>query len=381
MRIAYITNASRWSGVGHRAYKLRQKLQESSNIQLIHFKLDGEKALLSKNGRPAHWITPWPGVFGSKSVNWIRLGRKLVSYIETVNKLPFNLYDVTAQSLAFLLDRLEPAIITVHDLVELLEPQDRKAALLNRYLHRGIPRARRIVAVSEYTKRTIMERYNVLPDQISVIPNGVDQSEFYHIEHFDQTVTASLWRQKLHIDPSASIILYAGSEHPRKNVAAAIRAFAALRAHLPNAIFIKVGSPGLLSGRKALLEDVDSLNIRDAFRIVGQVSDQELNELYNLADVFVFPSRFEGFGMPPLQAMAAGTPVVVSNATSLPEVVGEAALLHDPDDVEGFAESMLQVLSNQQLAAELQAKGIKRAALFSWDRAAEMLRQVYQQVL
>ncbi len=379
MRIAYITNASRWSGIGHRAYKLRQKLQSNPEIQLVHFKLDGEKALLSKNGRPVRWITPWPGMLGSKSVNWIRLGRALASYLTTTNKDPFDLYHCTAQSLSFLLPRFEPSVITIHDLVELIDPQDRKALLLNQYLHRGIPRARHIVAVSEYTKKTIMERYKVTPANITVIQGGVDPSEFHPIENFDQTIAAHQWRQNLKIDPAAPVVLYVGSEHPRKNVSTAMRAFLKVKEDLPQAVLLKVGDPGLPAGRQALLEEIDALHIREAVRIIGHISDQELNEIYNLAAVLIFPSRFEGFGMPPLQAMAAGTPVVVSNATSLPEVVGEAGLWHDPDDVEGFAGSMLRVLSNQEFALELKEKGMKRAALFSWDQAAKMLVNVYRQ--
>ena len=176
------------------------------------------------------------------------------------------------------------------------------------------------------------------------------------------------------------IVLYVGSDHPRKNLGVALEAFARLQKGRPDAVFLKVGSPGLPAGREATLEKIDKLGIREAIRFVGAVEEEKLNQLYSLADVFVYPSKFEGFGLPPLQAMAAGTPVICSNATSLPEVVGEAAIMHDADDVNGFAESLKKIVTDKELAQSLRENGLERVQQFSWTEAVERVAEVYKKI-
>lgn len=360
MRIAYITNASPHSGIGYRAHHLRQALVQYSELKISDIAFDPDHL-------PFH---PWPGVLGSKSVNWIRWGQQL-------KPEPADLYDLTNQTLSFLAKRLQPSILTVHDIIEILEPQDKRAALLNRYLYSGIVKARHLIAVSEYTKKTIIKHYSVPSSRITVIHNGVGE-EFHSIENFRSTIGYQQLQQDLKLGDAHPIILYVGSDHPRKNVPIALELFAQLKQTRPDAVFLKVGEAGILAGRAATLETIDRLNIRDAVRFIGAVLDDHLNMLYNLADVLIFPSRFEGFGLPPLQAMAAGLPVVCSNATSIPEVVGDAAFTHNPDDVAGMLASVRQLTEDRQTHREFSRRGIARAKKFSWEKAAEQVIGVYK---
>jgi glycosyltransferase involved in cell wall biosynthesis len=368
LRIAYLTNAAPHSGVGLRAAQLLQQLRQQPDLELVPLPLEVNK------------LKSWPGILATKTVGWIRAGRKLRPQLAG-----YDVIDLTNQTLSFL-SGSAPSVVTVHDLIERLEPQSGLGGLAAQYLLRGIARAQHIIAVSHYTAETIKEHYDVPDERISVIYNGVD-SEFHPIDAFKETIAYQTWKHRLRLPDNARIILSVGSDHPRKNLVTAMQAFAAVHTHRPNTVFIKVGEPGIPAGRVALLDAIAQHKLRDHVRILGQVSQSELNELYNLADVLIFPSRFEGFGLPPLQAMAAGTPVIASHATSLPEVVGNdaefgplAALCLDPDDAPGFAQSIERVLNDEALANDLRQKGLERAKRFSWADAATQVAQVYKKL-
>jgi glycosyltransferase involved in cell wall biosynthesis len=388
--VAYLTNASPFSGVGHRAHHIKRALATlAPGLAVVEFMLDGERALLSKQGRPVRSVRTWPGAFGSKSINWWRLGHQLRRYVRHQEKTTFGLYHATNQTLSFLAHHFSPMVITVHDLIELAEPQEAQARFINHYLYGGIRTAAHVVTVSHYTKKTVQELLNVSENNITVVPNGVS-NQFHPIADFSQSIGCRQLRAELRLRADARpIVLYVGSDHPRKNVPVAISAFAALRQEYPQAVFVKVGRPGLLAGRLALLHAIDAVGARQAVRFVDKTVDEHtLNELYNLADLLIFPSRHEGFGLPPLQAMAAGTPVVCSNATSLPEVVGDghqlgdqAAAVHHPDDIDGFTTSMRKIIEDRGYARLLRQKGLKRAEQFSWQTAASQICAVYRKLV
>lgn len=372
IKVAYLTNSSARSGVGSQAEELKQKLLANSSVHLRNFHMDGNKLL--GDGEVLKHIKPWPGLLGSKSVNWIRLGKALPSYIHEEE-----LVHATNQTLSFIKVN-KPMVVTIHDLIELLEPQNRRGYLINKYLYSGIERAGRLIAVSEYTKQTIIDYYGLSGEKIDVIYNGVNPELFHPIENFNQTVGYQTLRQDLRLGDRQPVILYVGSDHPRKNLPGTLRAFKKLKKQQPQAIFLKVGQPGLLSGRATTLAEVDRLKLKDSVRFINSVSDKRLNELYNLADVFVFLSEFEGFGLPPLQAMAVGLPVVCSNSTSLPEVVGRAALTHESNDIEGITQSLLQVTQDLQLKQKLKQAGLEQAQKFSWQQAAQATFDTYRKV-
>lgn len=375
--IAYISNATRNSGVGHRAFAIQREIQANTTAELAQYEMDGKEGVLLKDQTSLVKLHAWKGALGSKTMNWIRLGGSLK---KDILRSRCDLVHATNQTLSFIRSKKVPFIVTVHDIIEIIEPQSIFGGLVARYLYKGIKKADHIIAVSEFTAKMVMDYYGLKRDRITVIPNGVGK-EFHPINDFEQTVACSLWRQKLRLSAESKIILYVGSEHPRKNVTVALEAFAKLAREMNDVIFIKVGDPGFAAGREALLNAIDRFNVKDEVRILPNVDDSELNELYNLADVLIYPSTFEGFGLPPLQAMACGTPVVCSSATSLPEVVGEAAVLLNPSDVDGFAKALSLILLDHAKAGELRDKGIERAKGFSWQAAAVAEVEVYKKIL
>lgn len=374
MKIAFLSNAARASGVGQYAYELRQRLLGQSDISLTEYKL--QKGGVLANDASLVSLPAWPGFLGAKSISWLRGGMKLKKYLTT-----FDLTHATNQTLSWLRLPGKPHLVTVHDIIELTEPQDVRAAWLNKYLLSGIAQASHIVAVSEYTRDMVQKYFHLPTDKISVIYNGIDNKIFYPLDNFIDTVGYQAVRQDLKLKDQHPIVLYVGSEHPRKNLGVALQAFVRLKAARPDALFIKVGLPGITSGRAETLRLIDELGIRQAVRFVPHASPARLNELYNLADVFIYPSTFEGFGLPVLEAMAAGTPVICSNATSLPEVAGSAAIMHAPEDVDSFASSLLRVTQDADKRAELRAAGIEQAKKFSWDKTVEQTYTIYKQLV
>ncbi len=391
-----VSNASAQSGVGHHAAELAKRLKAMPDVSLTQWNIQGERGKLLKDDTEVATLQPWPGMLGSKSVNWIRLGGKISAGPVAPAPPPGGavapagggppsrhpqIFHLTNQSLSFLAKRLSPSVVTVHDLIELLEPQDWKAQWLNAYLHGGITKANHIICVSDYTKKMVQQHCNVPEEKITVIPNGVGP-EFHLIPDFMTTVGAQALRSDLKIPSGARIVLYVGSDHTRKNVVGAIQAFAKAQESVSAPlVFLKVGAPGLPAGREKLLSEIDHLHLREAVRFIDSVSTPRLNDLYNLADVLIYPSRYEGFGLPVLQAFATSTPVVTSTATSIPEVAGDAALMCDPDDIEGLAAAMTRIFTDTAFATQLQQKGLQRAQEFSWERAATQTHQVYAHTL
>ncbi len=393
--IGIITNASKDSGVGARAYEIAKRLNNTEDIDISLISLDGDSNKITsdtltppnsplKRGRndgpspfqgEAGWgakkISRLPGFLGSKSISWMRLAQ----YIPK-----FDVYDISNQSLSFIAKKKHPNIVTVHDIIELIDPQDSRAVLLNKYLLSGIRHADKIIAVSEYTKRTIVDYFDIPEMRILVIPNGVS-SMYTPIENFANTIAYQELLRDYGVGNRTPIIIYTGSEHPRKNIETTLKTIAMLKKQYPDVLLLKVGEPGLLSGRVKTLECIDTLGLRTNVKLLGNIPTERINELYNIADALLFPSLNEGFGMPPLEAMRAGCPVVCSNATSLPEVVGDGALMHDPNNAEAFAKSIVHIISNSDFRNSLIERGTKRASMFSWDTAARDMLDVYRKLL
>jgi glycosyltransferase involved in cell wall biosynthesis len=174
--------------------------------------------------------------------------------------------------------------------------------------------------------------------------------------------------------------LYVGSDDPRKNLITLIRAFAIVKRSLPDAKLLKVGTEDFPGERLHLLRRVEELGLKNDVIFIKQVAEEDLPLFYNLARVFVFPSLYEGFGLPLLEAMASGTPVVASWNTSIPEVVGTAARLVNPSKPEEVAEQIVQVLTHDVLAKQLSKAGLERAGQFDDKRQAESLLALYTKV-
>lgn len=269
-----------------------------------------------------------------------------------------------------------PSVVTIHDLIYYLDPgacPGKMAHLYARLVFRKVAgSAKRILTVSEYTRKDIVEHLGVHPDKVVVTYPGVD--EFYRPERD----SASLERVRKRYSIDGDYILYVGNHGVNKNLHRLLKAFAVLKNRKSAALILA----GNKDPRRQDLYNLPSvLGIEDKVRFIGKVPEEDLPALYTMAKVFVFPSLYEGFGLPPLEAMACGTPVVSSTATSLPEVVGDAGVQTDPYDPGAIAGALDKVLSSKALQSELREKGFKRAAQFSWLECAKMTVQVYREAL
>jgi glycosyltransferase involved in cell wall biosynthesis len=272
------------------------------------------------------------------------------------------------------------ALVTVHDLSFLRVPECFPPGLL-RYLEAAVPRAVRradhVVADSHNTRRDLMELLDAPAGKISVVHSGVE-ARFRPMRGEGDREALDAVRRKYGLPER--FILSVGTVQPRKNYARLVEAFGMLNSQfsIPNCDLVVAGGRGWLYERA--YERVEALGLGGRVQFLGFVDDADLPALYNLARAFAFPSLYEGFGLPPLEAMACGVPVVCSHVSSLPEVVGDAALTVDPLDVEALAAALARLLEDESLRASLAARGLARAARFTWPRAAARLLEIYESV-
>lgn len=271
-----------------------------------------------------------------------------------------------------------PAVITVHDLGFLLYPNFVTAESARYYgqTELALHRASRIIAVSQSTRSDLVRLLGAPEGKINVIYEAADP--LYH--PIDRAEAQSQLHQ-MGIDAPDQFLLFVGTIEPRKNLGMLLRAYHRLRSSYDFRFpLLLVGAPGWLSSD--IHDLVHQLDLSESVRFLGSLADNDsLRSLYNLATMLVHPAHYEGFGLTPLEAMACGTPVVCSNAGSLPEVVGEAALLTPPDDVEAWTVAMHRIAWDADLRDGLSDKGIARAATFSWEKAARETLETYRQAV
>lgn len=271
--------------------------------------------------------------------------------------------------------RTRSLVVTIHDLAFRLHPETAPQSTrwwLSR-VERTLERATRIIAVSEATKRDLLELYGVSNERVAVIPNGVDGRAFHPPSPEDVA------RVRRRFGIAGPYLLFLGGIEPRKNLPALVRAFAQLPPDVRPALVLAGGSVEWnTEGRDALEGALRELPWQIGERIVltGYVTEVEKVALLGGAESLVYPSLYEGFGLPVLEAMACGTPVVTSDAPALAEVGGDAALLVDPRDPAAIAAGIERVLRDGELRTELTAKGTARAASYSWEQTARRTAEV-----
>jgi glycosyltransferase involved in cell wall biosynthesis len=268
-------------------------------------------------------------------------------------------------------------VVTVYDLSFIRYPQSFNAAnriYLTWAVRNSLRRANRVIAISANTKRDLVTMFGASPEKITVVYCGIDSA---FAPPRDRNAVAALRAQRRLPE---KMILFVGTIEPRKNVARLIRAFARARraARLPHRLVL-VGARGWKYTQvDAVIEQEE---VKDDVIFAGYVPQDELPLWYQAAELFAYPSLYEGFGLPPLEAMACGTPVVASNAASLPEVVGDAALQVAPEDEIALADAMARALTDGALREQMIARGFAQAAQFSWTRAARETAGIYRAVL
>ena len=271
------------------------------------------------------------------------------------------------------------SVVTIHDCIHLMFPQYLPGRLAYVYaklqLWTAAHRSDRILTVSEASKLDILRRFRVPADKITVVYNAID--ERLTVQPTDEDVERVRARYQLK-DPFA---LYVGNIKPHKNLERLIEAFHALRQESAFEALKLVIIGDEISKYQGLRRAVHSHKLHKHVRFLGFVPLETLSVLYRLASVFVFPSLYEGFGLPPLEAMYFGTPVVTSNVSSLPEVVGDAAVLVDPYSSASIADGMRRALTDDDLRAWLRTRGMARAREYSWEQSVKSIREVYREVM
>ena len=267
-----------------------------------------------------------------------------------------------------------PSVVTIHDCIHLMFPQYLPNRLALAYARTSIRlaarRATRVLTVSESSKRDILRFVDTEPDKIDVIYNAYD--ERFGVEPREEDVVRVRERYQLHDE----FVLYVGNVKPHKNLERLIEAFD--RVHKRGLDHLKLVIIGdEISKYTSLRRAVHRHQLHKYVRFLGYLPEETLGVMYRLAGVFVFPSLYEGFGLPPLEAMASGTPVVTSNLSSLPEVTGDAAVLVDPYDPDAIAGGIERVLTDETIRRDLRRKGIARAKQFSWEASVKRVRDIY----
>lgn len=342
-------------------YAARDLAPEHPGLQALRaLAADDPRIRLAAIGLPERWLT----------IVWQRLRLPLpverwTGPVDLVHAPDFVLPPV----------RRARTLLTVHDLTFRVHPETAHANL-RRYLNRAVPRSLRrashILADSWSTRRDLERLMGVAPERVTVLYPGISP----RFRRVTDGHRLDALRQRLDLPPR--FLLFVGTIEPRKNLQRLMHAFAAARATHPDLEDVLL----LLGGRAGWLSEPILAQARatPGVRLLGPLDDDDLPALYTLATATVYPSLYEGFGFPPLESLACGTPVLAANTSSLPEVVGAAGLLVDPHDTAALATGIAQVLRDAEIRERAQRLGPAQAARFSWTAAARQLDAVYRRV-
>jgi glycosyltransferase involved in cell wall biosynthesis len=350
------TTARRTGTENYSLHLIRELLGQSADHRFrLYFRRPPPADLFP--GLAEHRVIPFPRLWTHVRLSWEMIER------------PPDLLFVPSHVLPVAHPR--HSVVTVHDLGYHYYPEAH-TLFQNLYLRwsarHNARSATRVLADSEATRRDLMRYYRTAGEKIAVVYPGCDES----LTPVSDPALLAAVRARYGI--AGPYLLYVGTLHPRKNLVRLVQAFAALLRHTQD----RSASPDLtlvLAGKKGWLYDeistqVRKLGVEERVLLPGYVPDSDLASLLSGALAFVFPSLYEGFGLPVLEAMACGRPVVCSNASSLPEVAGDAALLVDPLDVDALTEGLAQIVSDEGLRRELVNKGFQQVSKFSWQRCA-----------
>jgi alpha-1,3-rhamnosyl/mannosyltransferase len=263
--------------------------------------------------------------------------------------------------------------LTHYDLIPLRFPAHlpaRARILFRSTLWLALHTAQHVAAISEASRRDLLAAFPLSPDRITTTPLAPDP-------RFQPQPAAAIAAIRAAYGLPEHFVLYLGINKPHKNLVALVRAYATLPASAPPLVIAGAWDNRYPEAKQAAV----TLNLTSRVRFLGPIADIDLPALYAAATAFIFPSRYEGFGLPVLEAMACGTPVACSNVSSLPEVAADAALLFDPDDIMAIAQALQRLLDAPSLRAELHERGIAQAACFTWQRTATLTLDIYRKLL
>lgn len=341
------------AGKGEYVYQLVNKLILHSEHQFILF-IDDDL--------PLEWRLPnvKAVVIKTRVLLW---QFKVFLYLEL--KRPVDVYFSTTSLILPALVRSVPVVTAIMDFISFIFPDQHnsKAVMLERiWMRPALRYSRKIIAISEHTKQDAIKLFGINPNKINVTHLAASFS--YPKEVFPL--------------PYSEIILCVGTLEPRKNLERVVEAFNIIKPEFSLAQLVLVGRWGWY--KEKLQQAIMQSPYQKDIHILNQVTSTQKQSIYEQAEILVFPSLYEGFGLPPLEAMTVGVPVIASRISSIPEVVGDAGILVDPYNTPEIAEAMKQVLQNNSLRAELKIKGIERAKLFTWENTANQTLKILQEV-
>ena len=306
------------------------------------------------------------------------------NYPQNVKKKDVDIFHVIDHSdghLAyFLKDTGKPVVVTCHDLVNFVQPENARtqARIANvsmavwKWAVKGLRKADHIISVSNHTAKDIKQILNIKPEYITIVPNAVE-ARFHQLP----STEIAAFRQQHHSSPEQFCLLNVGSNQPRKNFITVLKVLKALKDEGLNIHLFRTG-PDLSDEFKTFIH---THNLSDCITDFGRPDNTTLTKIYNAADVLVSPSLYEGFGMTLLEAMACGTPVITSNATSLPEVAGDAGIIVNPTDINAILEAVICLQKDEEYRKKLTNKGLDRVKLFTWETTAEQVAQSYEKLI
>ncbi len=357
-------------GIGKYTFQLYEKLcQEESDKFSFHLLMQN----MRKNYSPSTPNTTVQHRLLSPKRSGFSKKYDLMAYYYFPQKIPqgFSLYHISSQMMGKSVQYVSPAVVTCHDII----PFKRKSShsFISQHLRRkslkAITRAKYIIFNSNYTKKEFLNHFNYNVEKTAVIHLGVSNI-FQPRDKFQI-------RKKLNLPLNRPIVLHVGSEEHRKNVKTIIYSINKIKRQMPDILFIRLGRQ-----RKQSRRLIEKLDLKEnVFYVKRNQPEERVAEFYNAADVFAFPSTYEGFGLPVLEALKSGCPVVASSASSIPEITGDAAILHNPLDVEAFATSIETIINNKNISGEYAKKGIEQSKYFSWEITAKKTIQIYKRIL
>jgi glycosyltransferase involved in cell wall biosynthesis len=358
---------------------------------------------LAKLDRTNHYtlITPSPAVpefadlpSNFETAHYQRKGRSgfaQLGYTFFLHKFTADLHHIPLNAVPLWMPK--PYLVTIHDMSTLLfaDQKSYRNNLRLFYLRRGLLRADRVLAVSSATRRDVETVLGIPPKRVHVVYNAPDPAFCQpgtppmalpgeRQYGYPPDIQRVLERYRIHYP----FLLYVGRTNPQKNIPRLVEAFAVLRGEMREHLLYKdlrliiIGDE--ISKNPALRQAVIQSRVEDVVRFLGFVPIETLRAFYQAASAFVFPSLYEGFGLPPLEAMACGTPVVCSNVSSLPEVVGDAAMVVNPENVFDIARGMREILLDIDLRNGFIERGLQQLKRFSWERTAAQVLQAYEEI-
>jgi len=367
-KILMVNDHHKKTGIGKYFFNLYQSLQQLSPQEFEFSRLD-QNIKSSKQEAPPHNCQYRP--FGLRGKTFGKT-YDMLSWYYFPRRIPagYDLYHISSQMMGKSVAHVSPAVITCHDIMpfQFFGNHNRFSEHYRKKQILAMQRASFIIFISEFTKSDFMKRFDYDEKRTDVIHHGIDS--VFHPRN------PEVCRRELGLPCNRPIVLHVGTEAPRKNPRTLLEAIKKVRQALPNILLIRIGGK-----RPETRSWVSELSLTENVAYYGNLEENQLAKYYNAADLFFFPSLYEGYGMPVLEAMKSGCPVVAADATSIPEVTGNAAILHPPRDIEGFALTILRLLNDSTARSDLSARGMKRATDFTWERAAERTLNVYKKLI